>query len=494
VSELHLPWLELAILIPAIGALWVGRLRDPDAARRHSLVISALSLACSIAAWQDFASLGVAEAHDPWDAFWRLAGGEVFAIDKLSAPLLPLASLLYLLTHLATLRTKVRRFSFAWSLAAESIVLATFCCREPWLLILLLAAGVIQPWIELRDRRKPQRVYVFHMALFVALLLAGQSLLTFDSGPGAGAASTMGAVLLVAAVLVRSGIVPVHCWLTDLFEHATFGTALLFVTPIVGAYAAVRLVLPIAPDWALRSMAILSLFTAVYASGMALVQTEARRFFSYLFLSHSALVLVGLEIATPLGLTGALCVWLSVGLCLAGFGLTLRSVEARTGRLSLREFHGLYDRTSMLAAFFLLTGLASIGFPGTVGFVGTELLVEGALSASPIVGAAVILATALNSLAVLHAYFRVFAGTRSTSSIDLTSKLPEQLAVLTFTLLILGGGLFPQPGVTSRHHAATEIIAHRKQSTSSAADALVLQGPQVSASAPMQGANRNLNR
>jgi NADH-quinone oxidoreductase subunit M len=491
VSELHLPWLELAILIPAIGALWVGRLRDPDAARRHSLAISGLSLACSIAAWQDFAVLGAVEAHDPWDALWRLAGGEVFAIDELSAPLLPLASLLYLLTHLATLRTKVRRFSFAWSLAAESIVLATFCCREPWLLILLLAAGVIQPWIELRDRRKPQRVYAFHMALFVGLLVAGQSLLTFAAGVGA--ASTIGAVLLVAAVLVRSGIVPVHCWLTDLFEHATFGTALLFVTPIVGAYAAVRLVLPIAPDWALRSIAILSLVTAVYASGMALVQTEARRFFSYLFLSHSALVLVGLELATPVGLTGALCVWLSVGLCLAGFGLTLRSVESRTGRLSLREFHGLYDRTSMLAAFFLLTGLASIGFPGTVGFVGTELLVEGALSASPIVGAAVILATALNSLAVLHAYFRVFAGTRSTSSIDLASKLPEQLAVLTFTLLILGGGLFPQPGVTSRHHAATEIIAHRKQSTTTAADALVVQAPLVTASAatgPSLSSNR----
>ncbi|PNY35982.1 hypothetical protein C2E31_16135, partial [Rhodopirellula baltica] len=42
------------------------------------------------------------------------------------------------------------------------------------------------------------------------------------------------------------------------------------------------------------------------------------------------LVLVGLELATPIGLTGGLCVWLSVGLALGGFGLTLRCVEART--------------------------------------------------------------------------------------------------------------------------------------------------------------------
>ena len=117
--------------------------------------------------------------------------------------------------------------------------------------------------------------------------------------------------------------------MTDLFEHATFGTALLFVTPLVGAYAAVRLVLPIAPDWVLRSIGLLSLATAVYAAGMALIQRDARRFFCYLFLSHSALVLVGLEMVTPIGLTGALCVWLSVALAMGGFGLTLRALESR---------------------------------------------------------------------------------------------------------------------------------------------------------------------
>ena len=77
--------------------------------------------------------------------------------------------------------------------------------------------------------------------------------------------------MLIAAILIRSGSVPVHCWMTDLFENATFATALLYVTPMAGAYAAVRLVLPISPDWALQSIAIISLITAVYAAGMALV-------------------------------------------------------------------------------------------------------------------------------------------------------------------------------------------------------------------------------
>src|SRR5690606_17637545 len=99
---------------------------------------------------------------------------------------------------------------------------------------------------------------------------------------------------------------------------------------------------------------------------MALVQREGPRIFCFLFLSHSSLVLVGLELVTPIGLTGGLCVWLSVGLSLAGFGLSLRCVEGRIGRVSLDEFHGLYESMPTLAALFLITGLASIGFPGTV--------------------------------------------------------------------------------------------------------------------------------
>src|SRR2546423_1816987 len=79
--------------------------------------------------------------------------------------------------------------------------------------------------------------------------------------------------------------------------------------------------------------------------------------------------------------TGALAVWVSVALSLGGFGLTLRALEARFGRVSLAEFHGLYDHSPALAVCFLLTGLTSVGFPGTLGFVAAELLVDGAVQA-----------------------------------------------------------------------------------------------------------------
>jgi NADH-quinone oxidoreductase subunit M len=458
-TELHLPWLELAVVVPLLGALAVGRLRRPDAARKWSILLSGLTLLLTVGAWQDFNALRGKEATDAWGLLARAFGRDFLVIDELNAPLLALTAFLYFLTVVATPRTKLRRTSFGWRLALEAVMLATLACKEPWGIVALLALGVLPPYFELRARHKPTRVYVLHMALFVLLLAGGWAVVEAE---GRESPHTWVALVpLLIAIFIRTGRVPFHCWMTDLFEHGSFGTALLFVTPMPGAYAAVRLLMPVAPDWALRTLGVVALVTALYAAGMALVQREARRFFCYLFLSHSALVLVGMDTIAPIGLTGALCVWLSVGLALAGFGLTLRSLEGRHGRLSLADYHGLYEHTPALAVCFLLTGLTSVGFPGTFGFLGTEMLVDGAVQAYPYIGIVVVAVAALNGIAVVWAYFRLFTGARHVSVVPLGMKAHERFAVLALAALILLGGLFPRPGVASRHEAALDVLRAR---------------------------------
>ena len=463
--ELHFPWLELSILIPFIGSLIVRLPKDRELARRICAGIALATLGCACGEWIDFIRLGTFEAHDHWDVVAEFLHFEIFVVDELSAPLLPLAALLYLLTVFSTLKTKAHRFSLSGTLLSEAILLATFSCRAGWLLVALLAIGTLPAWYELKYRRREStRVYTLHMSLFVICIIIGYGLLPVSAvgDPDSPTMATLfaGALLTIGALL-RSGIAPLHCWMSDLFEKATLGTALLYVAPMPGAYAIMRLVLPVAPSWALQSIAVLSLITAVYAAGLALVETDSRKFFGYLFLSHSSLVLVGLELVTAIGLTGALCLWISVGLSLGGLGLTLRSLESRVGRVDLSKFNGLYEHTPVLAGLFLLTGLASIGFPGTIGFVGIELLVEGAVEVYPFVGIAVVVAAALNSIAIMQAYFRIFTGTSFTASISLKAKPSERFSVLVLTLLILGGGLWPQPGVASRFHAAKALIELR---------------------------------
>ena len=513
-TELHLPWLQLAIGLAVAGALIVGRMRTASVARGWAACFHALVLLAATGAWIDFSLVDAPLASDRFNLLQRFSGRELLVIDGFSAPLLPLVALVFLFTTVTTLRTKLRRFSFAWALVGEALLLAAFSCRAPLAVAGLLVVSAIPPYLELKARGKSTRVYVLHMAAFAVLIGVGSLALVgvepMRDGLGAAAGGTVhgalathaegdtsqantaeapavdpevvsagplvaalgtaapgeppawAVVALVLAVWIRGGLVPLHTWKTDLFEHATFGGSLLVASSLGGAYAAVRLLLPTAPDWALSLLGGASLITAVYASGMALVQYEARRFFAYLFLSNSALVLVGLETASAVGVAGALCVWISAVLSLGGFGLTLRAVEARLGRLSLAQYHGLYDHVPTLAAFFLLTGLASVGFPGTLGFVGGELLMDGAVQAYAYIGMAVVLAAALNGIAVVRAYFLLFTGRRHPATVSLRRRGRERFAVLALAALILGGGLIPQPGVVSRFEAAVMLLAQRK--------------------------------
>ena len=471
--ELHFPWMETSILVPLIGALWIHLMGDSESAIRHAIGFCAVTLALACGELLDFLMIGSFEAHDHWPLVQMVFNKDIFVVDELSAFLLPLGALIFLVTVMSTLRPKAPRFSLKLAFISEAILLATFSCRASWTLVGLLAIATIPPFLELRGRERCTKIYALHMSVFVGLLFVGYAWLGFTDVTSR--AALIPGALLTAAALLRSGIVPFHLWMADLFEKGTFGTAILFTTPLVGAYAVMRLVLPIAPSWALQSIAILSLVTAVYAGGMALVQREARRMFCYIMLSQSSLILVGLELVTPIGLTGALCLWVSVGLSLTGFGITLRCIESRISRISLADFHGLYRQMPLLSGFFLLTGLASIGFPATIGFVGMELLIEGAVDVYPLVGTMVAIAAALNGIAVLLAYFRIFTGRQNRTLVPMHARPQEKVAVLMLTLLILGGGLVPQPGVTSRYHAAKELTRQRQRNPMTEDDELAAE-------------------
>ncbi len=449
-----LPWLELALATCLAGAAAVAA-RPTRYRLRIALATSGTVFACAFLAWLGFhCDFAPASALDP---VGRRLGTPLFKLDDLTAPLIPAIALLHFLTVLATPRSKMRRFSFASMFANEAVRLAAFACQDPTLLVTLVALNLVPPYLELRSRGRPTRVFVLHMATAVGCLAAGYALSL--SHPEAGSA------LMMLGVLIRVGVVPLHAWVADLFEQASFGTALLFTTPLLGVLVAVRLVLPIAPDWVLAVMGAASLVTAVYAAALATVQRDARRFFAFVFLSHSSLVVVGLELHTAISLTGAFALWFSVVLSLGSFGLTLRCLEARYGRLALTDFRGLYDQSPTLAVCFLLSGLACVGFPGTLGFVSGELIVDAAIDTSLAVGVAVVVAAALNGIAVLRAYFVLFTGAKHESMLTLTIGLRERLALLTLAALILGGGLYPQPGITTRYTAAGAVTAARAKLT-----------------------------
>ncbi len=172
-NELHLPWLELAILVPLVGAWWTGRLSDTSRARSASLAVAAVTLVLSTSAWIDFESLFTFEAHDHWDVVRDLIGREELVIDQLNAPLLPLTSLLFFLTMLATPRVKFGKYSFPLALVSLSSTLAVLSCKETWMLIALLGLNTIPMYWDLKSRGRSTRVFMLHVGASWLCMLVG---------------------------------------------------------------------------------------------------------------------------------------------------------------------------------------------------------------------------------------------------------------------------------------------------------------------------------
>ena len=459
-------WLCLAVLaaLPALvtGAsflhLDLERLRRLAVAAAGAMLFTALIIAVSP---------HLRELSLRTTALSRAPDGEaIIRIDALSVALLPLAAGLWLLTVAVTPRAALDRGGLRRTAMATLITLASFLTESAIVLLVLSAASV---WTFLSAlpgaaHHYQRRVVAAYLGTSTLLFGIGVALLV---GPGVNSRvlETTGMWLIVIAALVRKGIVPFHAWVPEVFDHGRLGPAILFSAPQVGAYMTVVLIVPRASPEMLRVIAMLALGTAVYGAALALVQTSARRACGYLFMSQSALVMAGLDCTSETALAGGLVVWLSAGLAFAGLARCVLVLEARRGRLDLTTYHGGYERMPLLAISFLSMGLACTGFPGTLGFVGQELLVNGAVDAFPVMGFAVVIASALTGLAVVRMYFSLFCGRPDAlahADLRLGLRRREAWTFGALVIALIGFGVVPRPLVDSRFAASHDILRLRE--------------------------------
>lgn len=438
-NELHFSWLVLLVLVPAAGALVSLRCRSSARAHTVGTVTTVICVLLAAGAWIDLAKRG--RATDPFIP--------PLFLDDLSAPLLLCAALMVGGVHVTTPRARRNAVNVAKFLGSEAILLMTFSTADPWVLAALFMAGTVLPWSEVRSENPAAaRVFAIYMVAGIALFVLG-----ILGGP-----ASWGSIPLAAAIFIRKGIIPLHSWMPSFFQTTRTAVAILFAMPQVGTYCAARLLVPSAPAGVLTAVGIISLITAVYAAALALVQKDARRMFGFFFMSQSAIVLAGLQCDNVRGLAGGLTLWISSILSMSGLGITLRALEARRGMMSLARFHGGYERMQVLAASFMIFGLACVGIPGTMGFIAEELLVDGAVQSFPIFGMLVAVAAALNGVTVLKTYWALFCGAPAGPWPE-RMRLREWATVLGLVTILLVGGVWPGPLVRTEASAAATLLS-----------------------------------
>lgn len=437
-NAIEWPWLAVSLGLPWVGVAALGWSQSAVRTQSRCLTTLLALLAATLgASW-------AGEAGPSVGAGW-------FRADSLAAPLLPVLAVLHLLTFLGTAKSRVTRTACMRQLMGAGLSLAALTCQSTGGLVVLAVLGVAVPGWELWERRGRWRSFALHQGLFIGLLVVGW----FGSRNGA---AGYGHALLLLAVLVRGGIVPAQAWVPSLFERASYAGGMAFVLPLTELMVAIRLLVPVASGTLMELGAWACLLTAVYGGGMAVVQQDLRRFYAHLCVSQTSLVLYGALLQSANGLTASLCLWLSASLSLAGLAFAVRALEARFGPLSLREYHGCYETVPGLAVCFLVAGLACVGFPGTIGFVPLELLISGSVEEGIWTSVALALATMLNGVAILRAYFSLFTGRRRASVGSLPVTAWERVGIAAITVLVFAGAWVPPSVAASRHRVAETIL------------------------------------
>ena len=268
-----------------------------------------------------------------------------------------------------------------------------------------------------------------------------------------------------ASFAVKVPMWPVHTWLPDAHVEApTAGSVILAgVLLKFGGYGFLRFSLPMFPvasaDFAPFIYG-LSVVAIIYTSLVALAQEDMKKLIAYSSVAHMGFVTLGTFTATIQGIEGAVIQMLSHGVVSAALFLVVGVVYDRMHSRDIATYGGLVNRMPVYALVFMIFMLASVGLPGTSGFVGEFLVLVGAFKANSWVAALAATGVILGAAYMLYLYRRVIFGKLTKEDLkSITDLSPREMAVFApLVLVVIFMGVYPIPFLDAMHVSVENLI------------------------------------
>ena len=255
------------------------------------------------------------------------------------------------------------------------------------------------------------------------------------------------------AFAIKAPLWPVHTWLPDAAGSSQPTTAVLMIGVLdkIGTFGMMRLCLPMFPDAAQSAAPViigLSLVSILYGALLAIGQTDLRRLFAYVSISHFGFITLGIFVFTTQGQTGATFYMLGHGLSTALLFLVAGYMMSRRGSSLIADYGGVAQVAPLLAGMFLLAGLTALALPGLMTFISEFLVLLGAFARYPWVGVVATLGIIAAAVYVLLVYQRTMTGpaTEQVKGMkDLNGR--EILALAPLVVLVIVLGFYPKPAL-----------------------------------------------
>ena len=467
------PILSLTTFLPLVGAAFILLIRgEPDVvarnARNVALWTSLITFVLSLFIWLNFdnttAAFQMVERADWIPAFKINYHMGVDGISVLFVLLSTFLTPLCILASWESVKVRVKEYMIAF-LVLETLMVGMFCALD-FVLFYVFFEGVLIPmfliigvWGGARRVYAAFKFFLYTLLGSVLMLLAilamyfvagTTDLPTLMQTPFPRSMQIWLWLALFASFAVKVPMWPVHTWLPDAHVEApTAGSVILAgVLLKMGGYGFLRFSIPILPEaseYFTPLMYTLSVVAIIYTSLVALAQEDMKKLIAYSSIAHMGFVTIGMFSLNQQGVEGSVFQMLSHGIVSGALFLCVGVVYDRLHTREIARYGGLVQNMPRYAVVFMLMMLASVGLPGTSGFVGEFLILIGAFQDNTWVALLATIGIILGAAYMLWLYRRVVFGKITRDDVKgMLDLSPREVAIFApLVLVVLWMGIYP---------------------------------------------------
>ncbi len=483
---MNLPILSIMIFLPILGAFvcTLVRKENSDNTRRIAAFVSCVNSLIACIIWYHFDQYNPSFQFIEQYSWAEIAGVNfVLGIDGISLFFVIMSAWLSTLMIFGTwysVKERLREYTVC-CLVLQSFMIGSFAAVDLFVFYAFFEGVLIPMFLIIGIWGGENRIYstfkFFLYTLFgsVFMLLGIIKIFTetqtsnFIELQNVNISPHLQILLFIcfmASFAVKIPMWPLHTWLPDAHVEAPSGGSVLLAGVLLkmGGYGIIRFCLTLFPEASqifAPFFAVLSVVAIIWASLIALGQTDIKKIIAYSSVAHMGIVTLGIFTLKPDALVGSIIQMISHGLVSAALFFCIGMLYDRFHTRNLHDYGGIVKIMPGFCIVFVIFSFASIGLPLTSGFIGEILVLISSFSVRPIVTAFACLGMVLSAAYMLSLIGKIFYG-KISNKLGLDSRLDiddyvqmlklktfEKMVLTILTVGVLVLGIYPKPIITT---------------------------------------------